>query len=167
MFTTDLVNLYNRNIFKTSLYIYIFQDEKCRLLRNLSLSISCTYLSFYSLKNKHFKHWKFSFVFRRFLNLKKGSDNDGGFREKKIFDNLTLICFAEKCKISKFPEKPDFSFLQYFTFFYEQNAKNFEIFGKKMFAKNAKFSRNDILISLETIHKTSLDSFITSPPFPS
>ena len=32
MFTTDLVNLYNRNIFKTSLYIYIFQD------RNLSLS---------------------------------------------------------------------------------------------------------------------------------
>ena len=27
----------NRNIFKTSLYIYIFQDEKCRLLRNLSL----------------------------------------------------------------------------------------------------------------------------------
>ena len=27
MFTTDLVNLYNRNIFKTSLYIYIFQDE--------------------------------------------------------------------------------------------------------------------------------------------
>jgi len=39
MFTTDLVNLYNRNIFKTSLYIYIFQDEKCRLLRNLSLSM--------------------------------------------------------------------------------------------------------------------------------
>ena len=38
MFTTDLVNLYNRNIFKTSLYIYIFQDEKCRLMRNLSLS---------------------------------------------------------------------------------------------------------------------------------
>ena len=36
MFTTDLVSLYNRNIFKTSLYIYIFQDEKCRLLRNLS-----------------------------------------------------------------------------------------------------------------------------------
>ena len=32
MFTTDLVNLYNRNIFKTSLYIYIFQDEKCRLI---------------------------------------------------------------------------------------------------------------------------------------
>ena len=44
MFTTDLVNLYNRNIFKTSLYIYIFQDEKCRLIRNLSLSmeITCT-----------------------------------------------------------------------------------------------------------------------------
>jgi len=39
MFTTDLVNLYNRNIFKTSLYIYIFQDEKCRLMRNLSLSM--------------------------------------------------------------------------------------------------------------------------------
>ena len=39
MFTTDLVNLYNRNIFKTSLYIYIFQDEKCRLMRKLSLSI--------------------------------------------------------------------------------------------------------------------------------
>ena len=31
MFTTNLVNLYNRNIFKTSLYIFIFQDEKCRL----------------------------------------------------------------------------------------------------------------------------------------
>ena len=40
MFTTDLVNLYNRNIFKTSLYIYIFQDEKCRLMRNLSLSMA-------------------------------------------------------------------------------------------------------------------------------
>ena len=37
MFTTDLVNLYNRNIFKTSLYIYIFQDEKCRLVLNLSI----------------------------------------------------------------------------------------------------------------------------------
>ena len=35
---TDLVNLYNRNIFKTFMYIYIFQDEKCRLMRNLSLS---------------------------------------------------------------------------------------------------------------------------------
>ena len=33
-----LVNLYNRNIFKTFLYIYIFQDDKCRLMRNLSLS---------------------------------------------------------------------------------------------------------------------------------
>ena len=45
MFTTDLVNLYNRNIFKTSLYIYNFQDEKCRLMRNLSLSkVSTDYL---------------------------------------------------------------------------------------------------------------------------
>ena len=42
MFTTDLVNLYNENIFKTSLYIYIFQDEKCRLMRNLSLSMDTT-----------------------------------------------------------------------------------------------------------------------------
>ena len=40
MFTTDLVNLYSRNIFKTSLYIYIFQDEKCRLMRNLSVSMA-------------------------------------------------------------------------------------------------------------------------------
>ena len=39
MFTTGLINLYNRNIFKTSLYIYIFQDEKCRLMHNLSLSM--------------------------------------------------------------------------------------------------------------------------------
>ena len=38
MYITDLVNLYNGNIFKTSLYIYIFQDEKCRPMRNLSLS---------------------------------------------------------------------------------------------------------------------------------
>ena len=38
MFTTD----YNRNIFKTSLYIYIFQDEKCRLMRNLSLYMEVT-----------------------------------------------------------------------------------------------------------------------------
>ena len=37
MFTTDLVNLLN--IFKISLYIYIFQDEKCRLMGNLSLSM--------------------------------------------------------------------------------------------------------------------------------
>ena len=44
MFTTDLVNLYNRNIFKTSLYIYIFQDEKCRLMRNLSLSMDRTHV---------------------------------------------------------------------------------------------------------------------------
>jgi len=34
-----MFTIYNRNIFKTSLYIYIFQDEKCRLLRNLSLSM--------------------------------------------------------------------------------------------------------------------------------
>ena len=40
--TEDLFNLYNRNIFKTSLYIYIFQDEKCRLMRNLSLSMDMT-----------------------------------------------------------------------------------------------------------------------------
>ena len=54
MFSTDLGNLqgvpyhirydmgrsvYNRNIFRTSLYIYIVQDEKCRLMRNLSLSM--------------------------------------------------------------------------------------------------------------------------------
>ena len=39
MLKTDLVNLYNRNFFETSLYIYIFQDEKCRLMRNLSLSM--------------------------------------------------------------------------------------------------------------------------------
>ena len=45
MFTTDLGNLYNRNIFKTSLYIYIFQDEKCRLMRNLSLSMGSTVFS--------------------------------------------------------------------------------------------------------------------------
>ena len=42
MFTTDLVNLYNRIMFKTSLYIYIFQDEKCRLMRNLSVSMEKT-----------------------------------------------------------------------------------------------------------------------------
>ena len=43
MFTTDLlVNLCNRNIFKTSLCIYIFQDEKCCLMRNLSLSMVLT-----------------------------------------------------------------------------------------------------------------------------
>ena len=42
MFPTDLVNLYNRNIFKASLYIYIFQDEKCRFMRNLSLSMDKT-----------------------------------------------------------------------------------------------------------------------------
>ena len=40
MFTTDLVNLYN--ISKTSLYIYIFQDEKCHLMHNLSLSMDGT-----------------------------------------------------------------------------------------------------------------------------
>ena len=45
MFTTDLANLYNRNIFKTSLCIHIFQDEKCRLIRNLSLSMG------FSIKN--------------------------------------------------------------------------------------------------------------------
>ena len=42
MFTTSLVNLYNRNMFKTSLYIYIFQDEKCRLMLNLSVSMEKT-----------------------------------------------------------------------------------------------------------------------------
>ena len=42
MFTTYLVNLYNRDIFKTSLYMYIFQDEKCLLMRNLSLSHGST-----------------------------------------------------------------------------------------------------------------------------
>ena len=46
MFTTDLVNLYTRNIFKTSLYIYIFQDEKCHLMRNLSLSMSVSLIKY-------------------------------------------------------------------------------------------------------------------------
>jgi len=47
MFTTDLVNLYNRNIFKTSLYIYIFQDEKWfavveeRTVITVALYLSC------------------------------------------------------------------------------------------------------------------------------
>ena len=45
MFTTDLVNLYNKNIFKISLYIYICQDEKCRLMCNLSLSMDVTHVS--------------------------------------------------------------------------------------------------------------------------
>ena len=49
MFTTDLVNLYIRNIFKTSQYIYIFQDEKSRLMRNLSLSM---------IKNQCLQFWK-------------------------------------------------------------------------------------------------------------
>ena len=40
--TEDLVNLYNRNIFKTSLYIYIFQDEKCRLIIYLYLCFKRT-----------------------------------------------------------------------------------------------------------------------------
>ena len=31
------------SIFKTSLYIFIFQDKKCRLMRNLSLSMFLTY----------------------------------------------------------------------------------------------------------------------------
>ena len=53
MFTTDLVNLYNRNIFKTSLYFYIFQDEKCRLMRNLSLSMGITGL--FSIENTFMK----------------------------------------------------------------------------------------------------------------
>ena len=35
-------SVYNRNIFKTTLYIYIFQDEKCRLMHNLSLSMGET-----------------------------------------------------------------------------------------------------------------------------
>ena len=55
MLTTDLVNLCNRNIFKTSLYNYIFQDEKCRLMRNLSLSMVPTlqkrfFLHFYNFE---------------------------------------------------------------------------------------------------------------------
>ena len=32
-------SVYNRNIFKTSLYTYIFQDVKCRLMHNRSLSM--------------------------------------------------------------------------------------------------------------------------------
>ena len=46
MFTTDLVNLFNRNISKTSLYIYIFQDEKYRLMLNLSLSMATSFKMF-------------------------------------------------------------------------------------------------------------------------
>ena len=38
-FSNSVGNLYNRNIFRTSLYIYIVQDEKCHLMRNLSLSM--------------------------------------------------------------------------------------------------------------------------------
>ena len=59
MFTTDLVNLYNRNIFKTSLYIYIFKDEKCRLMRNLSLSMGLT-ITKVEKWNNYSDHKKFS-----------------------------------------------------------------------------------------------------------
>ena len=67
MFTTDLVNLYNKNIFKISLYIYICQDEKCRLMRNLSLSMDVTHVStsiFQGLFN--------NIVFRSVALVKKG-----------------------------------------------------------------------------------------------
>ena len=62
MFTTDLVILYNRNIFKTSLYIYFFQDEKCRLMRNLSLSMVFTVVLLdpkFSEKIRLFLKWWF------------------------------------------------------------------------------------------------------------
>ena len=42
MFTTDLVNLYNMNIFKTSLYIYIFHNEKCRLAQSIFIYVKMT-----------------------------------------------------------------------------------------------------------------------------
>ena len=61
MFTTDLVNLNNRNIFKTSLYIYIFQDEKCHLMHNLSLSMDIVglwYLNPAISNHKGLKHQK-------------------------------------------------------------------------------------------------------------
>ena len=50
MFKIDLVNQYNINIFKTSLYINIVQDEKCRLMRNLSLSMVFMLLSLVKIK---------------------------------------------------------------------------------------------------------------------
>ena len=63
MFTTDLGNLYNRNIFKTSLYIYIFQDEKCRFI--------AIYLYLWSEhRNTHL--WPFS---KSKLNLKSDRVN--------------------------------------------------------------------------------------------
>ena len=66
MFTTDLVNLYNRDILKTSFYIYIFQDEKCRLMRNLSLSMKKPVRAYHKVKLSHiclFTVFSSSFVY--------------------------------------------------------------------------------------------------------
>ena len=87
MFTTNLVNLYNRNIFETSLYIYIFQDEKCRLMRNLSLSmvVDLTYFKIWILLVKII----LSFKYQRFTS----SDcKDIGIRQFEFVTKTHFFC---------------------------------------------------------------------------
>ena len=107
MFTTDLVNLYNRNIFKTSLYIYIFH-EKCRnVLWTNSLKwtneISSKFLriSTYFLRNVRFyfrskKNKIFTFRSKKIY-----------FCERKIFKQsfeiLTNLRISRKEGVKSFP----------------------------------------------------------------
>ena len=137
-----------KNVVLCTIYLYLWKNPFKKL------ALSCTYLLFYSLKNKYFKHWKFSFVFRKFLNLKKGSDNDGGFREKKIFDNLTLICFAEKCKTRN--KNSDISGKARFFFY------NISLFSSNRMRKISRFSAKKCLRKMRNFHET-ISSFRWKP----
>jgi len=92
MFTTDLVNLYNWNIFKTSLYIYIGQDEKCRLKRNLSLSMSLT-------NRINLTKFQYEVVFKGFQGYffsRKFYEDKGSGRQVTISEEHTVGLFCSR-----------------------------------------------------------------------
>ena len=109
---------------------------------------------------------KFSFVFyKKFYeisNLTKKIEYDAEFREKNMRKFcINLFCGKmqnyKKQKMQNFLKKPNF-FVAISRFFSTNGMRKISKFSaKKMFAKNAKLSRNDFPISLETILKTSLD----------
>ena len=113
MFTTDLVNLYNMNFFKTSLYIYIFQDEKCRLIHNLYLSMVCVHISHvhwtfkrcYVLFQGFFPSGNFSMVFFQETTSQKCNFPSGNFPSLSQPQHSAPILFQSRRSASS-PSQP-------------------------------------------------------------
>ena len=86
-------NVHNRPSFKTSLYIYIFQDEKSRLMRNLSLSMiisgdNSSIITTWSISNTGCQKW---------TQIERlGFYDPGPYPEQKSIIKITNILLSMK-----------------------------------------------------------------------